>query len=60
MFFFFFPLRKDMSILGVGESRIGPNPCCLFVVVIVLRRTLSSSETQNHNSLNAGPGHAVP
>lgn len=38
--FFFFPLRKDMSILGEGESRIGPNPCCPFVVVTVLRRTL--------------------
>lgn len=48
-----------MSILGEGGSRIGPNPCCLFFVWLLFLEGLSdSSETLNHNPLNAG--HAVP
>lgn len=40
MFVFFFSLEERYVHPRRRESRAGPNPCCLFVVVTVLRRTL--------------------
>lgn len=42
-----------------GGGRIGPNPCCLFLwLLLFLEGPSDSSETLNHNLLDTG--HVVP